>query len=109
MSMHDNNSANGQPFVVVSSPEMHGLAESVTRLIDRKYGVALPHYRASHETFMNGEILPRIPETVRRRHVFFFHGMQFPSPNDGLVSSLLMNDALRRASALGITLVAESA
>ena len=106
VSMQDKKSVNGQPFVVVSSPEMHTMAESVTRIIERKYGVVLPHYRAAHEIFKNGEILPRIPETVRRQHVFFFHGMQFPSPNDGLVSALLMNDALRRASALGITLVA---
>jgi ribose-phosphate pyrophosphokinase len=50
--------------------------------------------------------LPRIAETVRRQHVFFFHAMQYPSPNDGVMSALLVNDALRRASAAGITLVA---
>ena len=60
----------------------------------------------SFERFKNGELLPRIPETVRRQHVFFFHAMQYPSPNDGVMAALLMNDALRRASAAGITLVA---
>jgi ribose-phosphate pyrophosphokinase len=38
--------------------------------------------------------------------MFFFHGMQYPSPNDGVMGALLMNDALRRASVAGITLVA---
>ena len=96
----------GQPFVVVSSPEMHAMAQGVVDSIAREHGISLPHHQVEFERFKNGELLPRIAETVRRQHVFFFHGMQYPSPNDGLVGALLMNDALRRASAAGITLVA---
>ena len=95
-----------KPFVVVSSPEMHVLAQGVVDHIRRRYKLALPHHQVGFERFKNGELLPRISETVRRQHVFFFHGMQVPSPNDGVMAALLMNDALRRASAAGITLVA---
>jgi ribose-phosphate pyrophosphokinase len=95
-----------KPFVVVSSPEMHAMAQGVVDTIKRERGVSLPHYTLEFERFKNGELLPRIAETVRRQHVFFFHGMQYPSPNDGVMGALLVNDALRRASVAGITLVA---
>jgi ribose-phosphate pyrophosphokinase len=95
-----------QQFVVVSSPEMHAMAQGVVDTIKREHGIALPHYLVNFERFKNGELLPRLMETVRRQHVFLFHGMQHPSPNDGVMGALLMNDALRRASVAGITLVA---
>ena len=95
-----------KPFVVVSSPEMHAVAQGVVDAIKRERNIALPHYPVDFERFKNGELLPRIGETVRRQHVFFFHGMQYPSPNDGVMGALLVNDALRRASVAGITLVA---
>ena len=95
-----------KPFVVVSSPEMHDMAQRVVDTIRRDHGISLPHYPVVFERFKNGELLPRIAKTVRRQHVFFFHGMQIPSPNDGVMGALLMNDALRRASVAGITLVA---
>lgn len=95
-----------KPFVVVSSPEMHAMAQGVVDSIKRERKISLPHYQVEFERFKNGELLPRLAETVRRQHVFFFHGMQHPSPNDGVMGALLMNDALRRASAAGITLVA---
>jgi ribose-phosphate pyrophosphokinase len=95
-----------KPFVVVSSPEMHAMAQGVVDSIKREHHITLPHHPVGFERFKNGELLPRIAETVRRQHVFFFHGMQYPSPNDGVMGALLMNDALRRASVAGITLVA---
>ncbi len=95
-----------KPFVVVSSPEMHAMAQGVVDSIKRQRKITLPHHTVGFERFKNGELLPRIAETVRRQHVFFFHGMQVPSPNDGVMGALLVNDALRRASVAGITLVA---
>ena len=95
-----------KPFVVVSSPEMHAMAQGVVDSIKRERNIDLPHYTVAFERFKNGELLPRIAQTVRRQHVFFFQGMQMPSPNDGVMGALLMNDALRRASVAGITLVA---
>ncbi len=95
-----------KPFVVVSSPEMHTMAQGVVDSIKRERNIDLPHYTVAFERFKNGELLPRIAQTVRRQHVFFFHGMQMPTPNDGVMGALLVNDALRRASVAGITLVA---
>jgi ribose-phosphate pyrophosphokinase len=95
-----------KPFVVVSSPEMHAMAQGVVDTIQRERNVSLPHHPVEFERFKNGELLPRIAETVRQQHVFFFHAMQYPSPNDGVMAALLVNDALRRASVSGITLVA---
>lgn len=97
---------NSSAFVVVSSPLMHETAQAVVDLIGERYGVRFPHYRVGFERFKNGELMPRIPETVRRQHVFFFHALQEPAPNDAVMAMLLCNDALTRASVAGITLVA---
>ena len=61
-----------KPFVVVSSPEMHAMAQGVVDSIKRERKISLPHYQVEFERFKNGELLPRIAETVRRQHVFFF-------------------------------------
>ena len=93
------------PYVVVSSPGMENLASSVLAIMKRQFGVEFPHHHMEFRTFANGEDLPRLPETVRRQHVFYFHPMQTPSPNDAVVRLMLANDAMRRASVHGITLV----
>lgn len=97
--------AEPSPYVVVSSPGMEQLADSVLAIMAHKFGAEFPHHRMEYQDFANGEVLPRLPETVRRQHVFFFHPMQDPSPNDALVRLMLANDAMRRASVAGITLV----
>jgi ribose-phosphate pyrophosphokinase len=97
--------AEPSPYVVVSSPGMEDLAASVLAIMKRKFGVEFPHHRMEYRDFANGEVLPRLPETVRRQHVFFFHPMQTPTPNDALVRLMLANDAMRRASVAGVTLV----
>jgi ribose-phosphate pyrophosphokinase len=84
---------------------MGRVAESVLEHMAREYGTVLPHHRMEVGTFANGETFVRVPDTVRRQHVFLFHPMQHPTPNDALVRLLLTNDALRRASVAGITLV----
>ncbi len=93
------------PFVVVSSPGMHEMAGNVVSLLKAKHGLALPHHRTDFEKFANAEWLPQLPETVRRQHVFLFHPLQHPTPNDALMLMFLINDALKRASVDGITLV----
>lgn len=90
-------------FVLVSTPGMHGIAENIRGI--NVYGTEVPHYRVAFTEFSNGETLPVIPETVRGQHVFVLHGLQLPDPNTALVKILLLNDALRRASVAGITLV----
>lgn len=90
------------PFVLVSTPGMHDMADHIQlRLSDR--GVICPHYEAEVTQFANGEVLPKIPRTVRQQHVFLLHAMQEPDPNTALVTLLLTNDALSRADASGIT------
>lgn len=84
---------------------MEHVATSVLEHMAREYGTVLPHHKMEVGTFANGETFVRVPDTVRRQHVFLFHPMQHPMPNDALVRLLLTNDALRRASVAGITLV----
>ena len=94
------------PFVVVSTPGMHELAARTVALLASNHGMQLPHHQIEFERFANGEVLPHVPVTVRRQHVFVFHAMQLPSPNDAVITALLVHDALKRASVSGITLVA---
>lgn len=92
-------------FVVVSSPLMHDLAEAIVNHPELK-ALHIPHYSLKYVTFANGEILPIIPETIRLQHVFFLHAFQHPDPNTAVMMMLLACDAMTRASAAGITLVA---
>lgn len=103
--MNKQNVSQNSPFVLVSSPGMHKMACSIQEILGDA-GVSLPHHQIKVTQFANGEILPHIPETVRRQHVFLLHPMQHPDPNTALMGMLLTNDALKRASVAGITLVA---
>jgi len=96
-------------FVILSAPGMHGMAQSVCDKIKAKYGVDFPHHEISLDVFKSGEILPRIPETVRRQHVFLFFPLQLPDPNFALIACYLTCDALMRAHVGGITLVIPNA
>lgn len=93
------------PFVIVSSPGMHEVADRIVAILKEEHDLIYPHHRIVYERFANGEMLAHVPETVRRQHVFFLHPLQHPSPNDALMGMLLANDALKRASVAGITLV----
>ena len=98
------NPSHENPFVLVSSPLMHDLGEAIIRhLENRKMHMA--HHRIEYTTFVNGEILPQILHPIRGQHVFFLHALQHPDPNTAVMMMLLATDAMRRASACGITLV----
>lgn len=92
------------PFVLVSSPGMHELAEEIIQCLQRR-DMQMPHYKIGYTAFANGEFLPQIPHTIRGQHVFFLHPLQHPDPNAALMMMLLAADAMRRASAAAITLV----
>lgn len=98
------NGAKNSPFVLVSSPGMHEMGDSIQGILVQK-GAHFPHHRIKYTTFANGEILPEIPKTVRGQHAFFLHPLQHPDPNIALIMMLLTNDALTRASIADITLV----
>jgi ribose-phosphate pyrophosphokinase len=100
----NNNFTENSPFVLVSSPGMYGMGDRIQKILEEK-GLKIHHHRVEYTRFSNGEILPRIPETVRRMNVFFLHPLQHPDPNTALVMMLLANDALTRASAAEINLV----
>lgn len=95
---------NANSFVILSSPGMHDLGDEITAHI-KTLGVEIPHYKVEQTVFANGEIEPWIPNTIRRQHVFFLHPLQHPDPNTATMAMLITNDAIRRASASGITLV----
>lgn len=92
------------PFVLVSSPGMHNMGDSIQRLLE-EHGAKFSHHKMDYTRFSNGEMLPILKETVRNQHVFFLHAMQHPNPNTAIMEMLLTNDGLRRASVAGITLV----
>jgi ribose-phosphate pyrophosphokinase len=93
------------PFAIVSSPGMHGMARDIKEMLESERGVRFPHHEIEYTRFSNEEYLPRIPNTVRRQRVFFLHPLQEPDPNTAIMMMLLANDALKRASVSGITLV----
>lgn len=55
------------------------------------------------ETFANGEIYARYPESVRGSDVFIIQSVAGPRVNDMLMEVLVMADAARRASARTVT------
>lgn len=90
--------------VLLSSPGMHEMAERIMPLLQQR-SARFSHIKVGFTTFANGEIKPQIPETVRGMHAFFLHPLQHPDPNTALLSMLLTNDALMRASVAEISLV----
>jgi len=94
------------PFVFVSSPGMHELAASVHSQVSKmESSIDIPHLELKVKVFSNGEHCTQIPETVRGQHVFFFHPLQFPTPNDAFMDMMIACDAMTRASVASITLV----
>lgn len=91
-------------FVLLSSPFMYELGEELCKHLE-KSGMHIPQYRIEFTVFANGELLPRIPHTIRGQHVFFLHALQHPDPNTAVMMMLIANDDIKRASASGITLV----
>lgn len=89
-------------YILLSSPLMHDLGDEIQSHL-ASLGMTIPHHRVDFTTFANGEVIPRIPETIRGQHVFFLHALQYPDPNTALMMLLIANDAMKRASAASIT------
>jgi len=85
--------------VLLASASHKELAEAVAT------SLSLPLHLIDEAIFANGESKPKVPATVRGMHVYLIHAPEFPEPNSGLMSLLLIADALKRASALSISLV----
>lgn len=95
---------NNNQYIILSSPLMHELGDQICREL-KLQGVEMPHHKMEFVTFANGEVLPKIAQTIRGQHVFFLHALQHPDPNTAVMMMLIANDAMKRASASGITLV----
>ncbi len=94
------------PFVIVSSGGMHEMAASVReKLAERNPPLSLAHLQVKETRFANQEDHAWIPETVRRQHVFLFHALLEPTPNEAFMRMMIACDALARASVASITLV----
>lgn len=91
-------------YILLSSPLMHSLGDLISEDL-KAQGIDMPHHKMDIITFANGEVLPKIKQTIRGQHVFFLHAMQHPDPNTAIMTLLIANDAMKRASASGITLV----
>ena len=71
------------------------------RLQEDQFGLT----EITYTTFANGEIKPKINETMRHKEIYLFHGMQHPDPNTAAMKLFLTVDALSRASVENITAV----
>jgi len=72
-------------------------ATSVKNIISEKYGeVELAEVKIKH--FNDKEISVFVPENIRKKEVFFIHDSS-KNPQEWLTQLLLVNDALKRASA----------
>lgn len=96
--------ADDNPIVLLSSPEMSEIAKTVAASLgadDSRYS----QLEVEYTTFANGEIVPRLPETVRSKDVYFFHSLHLPDPNTSFIKMLLTSNAVRLASARSLVLV----
>jgi len=98
-------SASNGSIVLLSSPGMSDTAGRIVHLLQKSGDYRFCHCEVSYTTFKNGEIKPKILETVRSKKVYFLHDMQDPDPNIAVMKLLLVNDALKRASVTDINLV----
>ncbi len=94
----------GHPFALVYTPQMAQMAHAIVNIL-KTDGFNLPAHEIELKQFANGELLPRLPKTVRRQQVYFLHGFSPTEPHADIFSMLLVNDALKLASVAGITLV----
>ena len=85
-------------MLVFSGTANQPLAEEICDQLEIRLGVA------TIKTFSDGEISVRVNEIVRGRDVFLIQPTSTPA-NEHLMQTLLLLDALRRASAARITVV----
>ena len=96
-----------EPIVLLATSEMVDLARRICQRLNDGAGTrgrfCLVEVWETH--FANGEIKTKIPETIRRKEVYFLTSLQTPDPNTAVMRCLMTLDAISRASASSITLV----
>ncbi|MFH1400334.1 MAG: ribose-phosphate diphosphokinase [Nanoarchaeota archaeon] len=88
---------------ILGSDEMAHLARQVYERL--KGDERFSYSQVEYTTFANGEIKPKIPQTIRHKDVYLFHSLYHPDPNTSYMKLLFTMDAVARASADSITLV----
>lgn len=91
-------------FVILSAPSMNKTGDEISMALEAM-GVKVPHYPVEYTTFANGEILAKIPETVRGLHVFLLVSLQYPDPNIEFMRMLITLNAIKYAHADCATVV----
>ncbi len=98
-------------FVILSTPSMNAMGDQLSRILTEKISdsgrkkVEVPHYAVEYTKFANGEILPKIPKTVRGLHVFLLAGLQYPEPNIEFMRMLITLNAIKYAHAKTVRVV----
>lgn len=97
-------------IAILSSKPMSPIARHVTKWLASSHALQIEGHTYEHieldvKTFANGEILPRIPASVRSKRVYLFHSPQLPNPNAGLMELFLTINALKLAWVEDIVLV----
>jgi len=91
----------------VTCPKMEGIARRIHDALkpyNSKTGAEIPLLTVNYTKFPSGEYRPKIPMTVRKTDVLFFHAFH-PDPNTEFVKMLLSLHALRLGSPKTINLV----
>lgn len=91
----------------VTCPQMKGIAERIHAVLKPTYsatGKEIPLLTIEYVQFPSGEYRPKIPGTVRKTDVLFFHAFH-PDPNTELMKTFLSLHALRLGSPSTINLV----
>lgn len=92
-------------FAFVSTPGMYEMADRVAAHIKNQFGITVEHIRIIEKYFASKEMIESATATVRNMRIFFFHALQFPDPANALMTMLITNDMLKRASVEHISLV----
>lgn len=85
--------------VIVTASGIEEMAQHVGKLS------GLEVYCTKTTRFANGETKPTVPD-VSGKHVYLFHPMSVPDPNNGLVDLLLTLDGFKRNGVKNVTLIA---
>lgn len=88
---------NSEGYSLLTGTSNHGLAEKIAKLLKKELFSPI-------SIFSDGEIRVKVPENVRRRHVFIIQPT-CPPVNRSLMELVFMIDAVKRSSADEVTAI----
>lgn len=96
-SMGDQKTVSSDDFILLTGRSNPTLAKDIAALLEQELFEPIT-------IFSDGEIRVRIPQNMRRRHVFIIHPTSSPV-NDSLMELMFMIDAAKRSSASEISVI----